>query len=191
MTFIQKLISWLYTIFYNNLITLNKPVFFFIGSGILGIKNKDQIIIKKNACIFGWLIVELNGKIEIDEFTNIARGSVIRAMNSIKIGKYVMVSADVYIQDNNSHSLHSKDRRKDIKSFSIYGLESSKYKRVPPESKPIIIQDDVWIGRRAMIMKGVTIGKGAIIGAGSVVTHDVPAYSVVAGNPAKVVKYVD
>ena len=51
-----------------------------------------------------------------------------------------------------------------------------------------MIEDDVWIGRRAIIMGGVTIGKGAVIGAGSVVTKDVPPYCVAAGNPAIVRK---
>ena len=54
--------------------------------------------------------------------------------------------------------------------------------------KRISIGNEVWIGNRAMILKGVTIGNGAVIAADSVVTHDVPAYSVVAGNPAKVIK---
>ena len=54
--------------------------------------------------------------------------------------------------------------------------------------RPIVIEDDVWIGRRAIIMGGVTIGKGAVIGAGSVVTKDVPPYCVAAGNPAIVRK---
>lgn len=56
------------------------------------------------------------------------------------------------------------------------------------EVKPIVIEDDVWIGRRAIIMGGVTIGRGAVIGAGAVVTRDVPPYSLAAGNPAQVKK---
>lgn len=54
---------------------------------------------------------------------------------------------------------------------------------------PIIVEDDVWIGLHVVILSGVTIGKGAVVVAGSVVTKDVPAYSVVGGNPAKVIKY--
>ena len=53
---------------------------------------------------------------------------------------------------------------------------------------PVVIEDNVWIGEKASIMPGVHIGKGAIIAANSVVTHDVPAYAVVAGVPAKIVK---
>jgi len=54
---------------------------------------------------------------------------------------------------------------------------------------PIIVEDDVWIGTRAMILSGVRIGQGAIIAAGAVVTKDVPPYSIVGGNPAKIIKY--
>ncbi|MBN2181654.1 MAG: hypothetical protein JW715_07050 [Sedimentisphaerales bacterium] len=57
----------------------------------------------------------------------------------------------------------------------------------PPE--PVTIGDDVWIGTRAIIMPGISIGDGAIIGAAAVVTKDVPAYAVVCGNPAQVIKY--
>ncbi|QEY24031.1 acyltransferase [Neisseria animalis] len=56
------------------------------------------------------------------------------------------------------------------------------------EVKPIVVEDDVWIGRRAIIMGGVTIGRGAVIGAGAVVTKDVPPYTLAAGNPAVVIK---
>lgn len=55
--------------------------------------------------------------------------------------------------------------------------------------KPIIIEDNVWIGARASIIPGVKIGEGAIIGLGAVVTKDVPPCAVVAGNPAKIIKY--
>ncbi len=56
------------------------------------------------------------------------------------------------------------------------------------DEKPVVIEDDVWIGSRVIILPGVTIGKGSVIGASAVVTKSVPPYSVVAGNPAKIVK---
>jgi maltose O-acetyltransferase len=58
------------------------------------------------------------------------------------------------------------------------------------QSKPILIEDDVWIGFNSAVLKGVTIGKGSIVAACSVVTKDVPEFVIVAGNPAKVVKEI-
>lgn len=57
----------------------------------------------------------------------------------------------------------------------------------PP--KPVVIGDDVWIGARVIILPGVTVGKGAVLGAGTVVARDVPEWAVVVGNPARVVKF--
>ena len=58
----------------------------------------------------------------------------------------------------------------------------------PPRAKPVVLEDDVLIGANAVIIEGVRIGKGAVVGAGSVVTKDVPAGAVVVGNPAKIIK---
>ena len=70
-------------------------------------------------------------------------------------------------------------------------MEAAGRRNILGIAKPISIGDDVWIGGNATILMGVTIGKNAIIGAGAVVTHDVPENAVVAGNPARVIRYVD
>ena len=67
-------------------------------------------------------------------------------------------------------------------------IEIPMWKQGSTEPKPVVINDDVWIGRRVIIMPGVTVGKGAILVAGAVVTKDVPEYSIVGGIPAKVIK---
>lgn len=59
------------------------------------------------------------------------------------------------------------------------------------DNRPIVIERDAWLATRAMVLKGVTVGRGAVVAAGSVVTKDVPPYTVVAGVPARVVKYLD
>ena len=87
--------------------------------------------------------------------------------DSINIGKNVAIAAEVIIRDSDNHEI------------SYNGYE---------KTKPIVIGNHVWIGMRAMILKGVTIGDGAIIAAGSVVTKDVPANSLVGGVPAKIIK---
>lgn len=66
------------------------------------------------------------------------------------------------------------------KKFSTFAL---------PKSKPIKIGNDVWIGHSAIVLPGVTVGNGAVIGAGAVVSKDIPAYAVAVGNPAKIIKY--
>lgn len=90
----------------------------------------------------------------------------IRCMEKIDIGHKVFISHDVTIMDSDAH--HLSDRA--------------------VNTKPIVIGNHVWIGSRAMILKGVHIGDGAVVAAGSVVTKDVPANALVAGNPARIVR---
>ena len=99
-------------------------------------------------------------------------GSTICATKSVTIGDHTMIGSGCLITDTDSHSLDYMERRN--------GAE--------PVSCPITIGNDVFIGARSIILKGVTIGDRAIVGAGSVVTHDVPADCTVAGNPARVLR---
>lgn len=78
------------------------------------------------------------------------------------------------------------DHRTDIKGRPMISIRDNE--KLPENDVPIIIEEDVWVGANAMILKGVTVGKGAVIAAGSVVTEDVPPYSIVGGVPAKVIK---
>jgi acetyltransferase-like isoleucine patch superfamily enzyme len=100
-------------------------------------------------------------------------GASISARLGIRIGKRVLIGAGACIWDNDFHPLKLEDRRENANAH-VHAL-------------PIRIEDDVFIGARALILKGVTIGRGAVIGAGSVVCQDVQPETVVAGNPAKVI----
>ena len=93
----------------------------------------------------------------------------------ITIGDRVWVGANTVISDTDFHPLDPARRRADP---------------LAANTAPISIADDVFIGMHALILKGVSIGAGAVIAAGSVVTRDVPAGSVVAGNPARVIRQV-
>lgn len=91
----------------------------------------------------------------------------------ISIGKDVMMGPDVVILTQNHTS-----KRLDIPLIEQLEIDVRK----------VTVEDDVWIGARAIILPGVTIGTGSIIGAGAIVTKDVPPFSVVAGNPAKIIR---
>ena len=98
-------------------------------------------------------------------------GCTITAGTSVTIGNHVLLGSGCLITDSDLHPVDPEERR------AGYG----------GTSRPIVIEDDVFIGARAIILKGVTIGKGSVVGAGAVVAKSVPPYSVVVGNPANVV----
>ena len=94
---------------------------------------------------------------------------------AITIGNNVMIGSGCLIADNDAHPMDVEKRQ--VPNYYDYVVSS-----------PVVIDDDVLIGARSIILKGVHIGQGAVVGAGSVVTKDVPPFTIVAGNPAKVVK---
>ena len=104
-------------------------------------------------------------------------GGCIWATDSITIGNYVNIGANCTIMDGDIHNTDWKLRHIDRRSESP----------IPYKHRPIAIEDDVWIGANSIILKGVTIGARSIIGAGSVVTKDIPADCIAAGNPCRVI----
>lgn len=150
------------------------------------------LTINKDCIIGGQFIFESEtGFISIDEHSYIG-GSTFICRSKIEVGKNVTIAWGSTFYDHDSHSLDYIERRKDIddelKDIRTGNnfIQSKNWNVV--NSKPIKICDDAWIGMNCIILKGVTIGEGAIVGAGSVVTKDVPAWTVVGGNPAKVIK---
>lgn len=120
--------------------------------------------------------------VEIGEGTFLGKSLLVSA-GRISIGDGVLISWGVTIVDHNSHSLKWVDRQKD---YYNWRLGRKDWKQVVVS--PVVIGDRVWIGFNAIVLKGVTIGEGAIVGAGSVVTCDVPPHTIVAGNPARVIR---
>ncbi|NLP45444.1 MAG: acetyltransferase [Epulopiscium sp.] len=96
-----------------------------------------------------------------------------RVQGPLTIGNHVMMGPDVLIYTRNHET----------KDTHIPMMDQG-----DGDTKAVVIEDDVWLGARVIILPGVTIGKGSIIGAGAVVTKDVEPYSVMGGNPAKVIK---
>lgn len=146
--------------------------------------DKNDIIIGDHAMISGTLVSENHGKIILGTYVYLRENSTIGSVNSIKIGDYTSIADHVVILDNNNHPINPEDRQK--KSSSPKGSDYRKWRH--SDSAPIIIGKNVWVGSYARICKGVNIGDNSIIAANAVVTKDVPSNSIVAGNPAKIVK---
>src|ERR687886_2264416 len=152
--------------------------------------NPELIKIGENSVIRGQLRVFPHaGKIQIGKDCYVGEDTRIWSADSITIGHRVFISHNVNIHDTNSHSID-----KDLRYKHFVALMSNDNLQVNDfdiQSKFIHIEDDVWIGFNSTILKGVTIGRGSIVGACSVVTKNVPPLVIVAGNPAIVVKAVE
>lgn len=116
------------------------------------------------------LVAEYDGELVIGSRSLINFGCSIVATESVQIGERCHIGPHTMMLDNDYHHVDPARR-----------LER-------PESRPILVEDNVWIGARSIIMPGVTIGEDSCVGAGSVVTHDVPERTLVAGVPARVIR---
>lgn len=127
----------------------------------------------------------------IGKDTYIQSGFRFGMRNVISIGNNCQVNENVYIQSAIIGNYVLIAQNVAILSVThLFGaLDVPIRKQGSTKSCPVTIEDDVWVGRNAIVMPGLTIGRGAVIGAGAVVTKDVPAYAIVGGVPAKLIKY--
>jgi acetyltransferase-like isoleucine patch superfamily enzyme len=114
-------------------------------------------------------------RIRIGAHTGLS-GTVICAAVSVDIGDRVLIGADCMVFDTDFHNPEPQRR-----------LSKPDWTRI---SKPVVIENDVFVGTRSIVMKGVSIGEGSIIGAGSVVASDIPPFTIAAGSPARVLSDV-
>ena len=150
-----------------------------IGEKYISIGNNTKIL--NHAILTAWDKYDnqkFTPSIQIGDNCNIGENSHISACQLIKIGNNLLTGRYVYISDNS----HGK--------CSLEEAYTHPSKRELYSKGPVIIGNNVWIGERACILSGVTIGDSAIIAANSVVTHDVPPFSVVGGVPAKIIKMI-
>lgn len=142
-----------------------------------------HVAIGAMSIVMGNLFLEYEGAdVQIGSRTFIG-GSSLYCSTSITVGDDVLISFGCSIADHDSHSVYFAQRKHDVSEW-YYGRKDWTHVK----KNPVVIGDKVWIGMHAIITEGVTIGEGAVIGAGSVVTKDVPSWTIVAGNPARIIK---
>ena len=118
------------------------------------------------------------------EYCYLGQDSRIWSSCSVYIGDRVLIAHHVTILDNQTHPTDPQDRHEHFKRIITTGHPW----QIDLEERPVRIEDDAWIGCNCIVLPGVTIGRGAIVGAGSVVTKDVAPGVVVAGNPARPIR---
>ena len=163
----EKILIILYTVIAKNLPQSRhfppaKKIRYYFGKLIMSNVGK-QVNIEKGATF--------NGKVSIGDYSGI--GVDCEMNGPVTIGRYVNMGPEVVVYTQN-HAFNRID----------IPMQKQGYDNV----RPVVIGDDVWLGRRVIILPGVKIGEGCVIGAGAIVAKDIPPYSVVVGNPAKIVK---
>jgi maltose O-acetyltransferase len=132
-----------------------------------------EIVIGKNFALFSYLAkVQLyagpGGRLEIGDDSFVNNGVILSASHAIRIGNRVNIAPHCVLIDNDFHGTADRNG--------------------PPKIAPIVLEDDVWLGTRVTVLKGVTIGRGSVIASGAVVTKDVPPGVLAGGVPCKVIK---
>lgn len=146
--------------------------------------NASAIEIGEHSVIGGRLLVFPDGgRIRIGRQCFIGPETRIWSGDAVEIGDRVLVSHGVNIHDSIAHSLSAQERHQHF----IEILQNANGSLGNVRKAPVIIEDDAWIGFNATVMKGVRIGRGAIVAAGAIVTKDVPPFTIVAGPSAHVI----
>ena len=156
---------------------------FMLSGGLPFVLGSPRLILGTGVRMHGGTLIaaahaEERPVLEVGDETYLGFGLTFRLAQRISIGRQCIIADGVCIHDTDGHPLDPARRGR--------GEPVD-----PAQVRPVVIEDQVWIGLRAIILKGVRIGRAAVVGAGSVVTRDVPPFAVCAGNPARVVKTLD
>lgn len=152
-------------------------------------KDASRILLSERVVCRGLLRVEAftDGKIQIDPDVYIGDDCLLSCTHGIKIGSYTLLAHGVQVFDNNTHPTNWQARENHWRSLMGEPIETD----FDIDGAPVVIGHHVWVGFNSLILKGVHLGDGCIVAAGSVVTQDVPPYTLVAGAPARVIKALD
>jgi acetyltransferase-like isoleucine patch superfamily enzyme len=156
--------------------------------GVIDKRHPAGVIIIGNDCLIDGHIVTETEKSEIRIANNVFIGgnTLLDCVLSISIEDDVLVSHGCTLADSDNHSVSCSIRVNDLADWKNGGKHDWNTTR----SSPVRISRGAWIGMHSIILKGVTIGEGAVVAAGSVVAKDVPSWAIVAGNPAKVIREI-
>lgn len=160
-----------------------------VGSGSrlpyrkVGMRSGCLVKVGNNSLVEGAILFDReNAAVEIGDRTFIGNSTLV-CSSAISVGSDVLMAWGCTVVDHNSHSIEWEERKNDVTDW-ISGRKDWSHVKIAP----VKIGDKAWIGFNVIILKGVTIGEGAVVAAGSVVTRDVPPFTVAAGNPARVVR---
>ncbi len=159
------------------------------GAAILD-KNRqvsNSIVIGRNTHIRGELFTfGHGGVIHIGEYCYVGENTRVWSAGEIRIGNRVLIAHNCSLFDSDTHPMSAQARHQHFVNIITTGHPLS----INLRESHIFIEDDAWIGAHSIVLKGITIGRGAVVGAGSVVTKDVAPWTVVAGNPARVIREI-
>jgi virginiamycin A acetyltransferase len=168
-----------------NRINLDIEGFIHASAELRGVRLSGKVTIGEGCRLLGGVTIRATSMVSIGKYSSITGpNSDIRSLiNTVKIGSFCSIARNVSIQEYNHrfHRVSSYYMGQNIFKKDVFGDVDS--------DCSIVIGNDVWIGTQCVVLSGAQIGNGAIVAANSVVIGDVPAYSIVAGSPARVIKY--
>lgn len=149
--------------------------------------RQPGLVLGRNVRVYTWTEFNLEPTARLTVGDNsILVGAIFMCAKEIILGRHVIISYNVTIADCDFHPLDPDDRKRDAIANAPYGDRSLRPKLI---AEPVVIEDDVCIGVGAIILKGIRVGQGARIGAGSVLTRSIPPNANVQGNPARIIPH--
>lgn len=156
-------------------------------SGAISKRPSGYFSVGSDCILSGLFVCNIpSAQIIIGDRCFIGGNALVDCADSISIGDDVLIAQEVILLDHNSHSIFWESRSSDVLDWE----KGIKNWDVVPKA-PIIIGNKCWIGARAIILKNVILGEGCVVAAGSVVTKSFPKNSLIAGNPAKLIRVID
>ena len=148
--------------------------------------DPGRIRLGRHALILGDLVVhDYGGRIEIGDYSYVGMNTRVFSGELVKIGRFALIAHNVTITDTNAHELSALER---AEFFLRTEIQHQSFLKTSIKTAPVEIGDHAWLNFDVGVLRGVTIGEGAIIGAGSLVTKDIPPYVLAVGNPARLIR---